>query len=89
VNHGTKVARTARTTALRANGRQAAGFGVIPAHGAHFSILSLAPPPARRLGPAPATWLTNIVPLKRSGADAPDNMQWQTVQDAKAKDRTE
>jgi hypothetical protein len=33
--------------------------------------------------------LTNIVPLKRSGADAPDNMQWQTVQDAKAKDRTE
>ena len=31
----------------------------------------------------------HIVPLKRSGADAPENMQWQTVQDAKAKDRTE
>jgi hypothetical protein len=31
----------------------------------------------------------HVTPLKRGGADAPGNMQWQTVQDAKAKDKTE
>ena len=28
-------------------------------------------------------------PLKRGGADDPSNMQWQTVKDAKEKDKTE
>jgi len=27
--------------------------------------------------------------LKEGGRDAPDNMEWQTVKDAKAKDRVE
>jgi len=31
----------------------------------------------------------HIQPLKRGGADDPSNMQWQTVEDAKAKDRWE
>ena len=31
----------------------------------------------------------HIVPLKRGGADAPSNMQWQTVAEAKAKDKRE
>jgi hypothetical protein len=31
----------------------------------------------------------HIVPLEYGGADIPANMQWQTVQDAKIKDRTE
>lgn len=31
----------------------------------------------------------HIKPLKRGGADDPSNMQWQTVEDAKAKDRWE
>jgi hypothetical protein len=31
----------------------------------------------------------HIVPLECGGADAPSNMQWQTVQEAKIKDRTE
>jgi hypothetical protein len=30
-----------------------------------------------------------VVPLKRGGADAPGNMQWQTIQAAKAKDKIE
>jgi hypothetical protein len=30
-----------------------------------------------------------VTPLKRGGADDPSNMQWQTVEDAKAKDRVE
>jgi hypothetical protein len=31
----------------------------------------------------------HIKALKRGGADDPSNMQWQTVEDAKAKDRWE
>ena len=31
----------------------------------------------------------HIVPLKRGGSDSPSNMQWQTVQAAKAKDKSE
>jgi hypothetical protein len=49
--------------------------------------------------PCPATGKTSgackgyvidhVVPLKRGGADAPSNMQWQTTAAAKAKDRIE
>jgi 2',3'-cyclic-nucleotide 2'-phosphodiesterase (5'-nucleotidase family) len=31
----------------------------------------------------------HIVALKHGGADEPENMQWQTVEEAKAKDRVE
>jgi len=31
----------------------------------------------------------HIVPLACGGADAPSNMQWQTVEEAKAKDKWE
>ena len=31
----------------------------------------------------------HVVPLKRGGADSPSNMQWQTTEQAKAKDRVE
>src|SRR5262245_30769195 len=31
----------------------------------------------------------HIIPLECGGADAPSNMQWQTVQEAKIKDRSE
>lgn len=33
--------------------------------------------------------IDHVRALKRGGADDPSNMQWQTTQDAKAKDRTE
>lgn len=33
--------------------------------------------------------IDHIIPLKRGGADSPENMQWQTIDDAKAKDRWE
>ena len=37
----------------------------------------------------PGYVVDHIVPLACGGADAPSNMQWQTMADAKAKDKTE
>jgi hypothetical protein len=49
------------------------------------------PCPATHLptGPCPGYIIDHIIALKRGGADSPSNMQWQTVEDAKAKDRVE
>jgi hypothetical protein len=53
----------------------------------------------RRLHPCPATGLRkgpcagyvidHVKPLACGGPDSPDNMQWQTIADAKAKDAVE
>lgn len=40
-------------------------------------------------GACPGYVVDHIVPLCAGGPDAPANMQWQTVDDGKAKDRTE
>ena len=40
-------------------------------------------------GACPGYVIDHVVPLKRGGADAPANMQWQTEEAAKAKDRWE
>jgi len=40
-------------------------------------------------GACPGYIVDHIIPLKRGGADLPSNMQWQTIADAKAKDRIE
>ena len=37
----------------------------------------------------PGYVVDHIIPLKRGGADAPSNMQWQTIAEAKAKDKWE
>ena len=40
--------------------------------------------------PRPPGWvIDHIIPLKEGGCDCPENMQWQTIADAKAKDRWE
>lgn len=42
-----------------------------------------------RRGPCPGHVIDHIWPLCAGGEDLPSNMQWQTVEDAKAKDRDE
>jgi hypothetical protein len=37
----------------------------------------------------PGYVVDHIIPLKRGGCDCPPNMQWQTIQEAKAKDKWE
>ncbi len=37
----------------------------------------------------PGYVIDHVIALKRGGADHPSNMQWQTIAEAKAKDRTE
>jgi hypothetical protein len=40
-------------------------------------------------GPCPGYVIDHVIPLKRGGQDAAGNMQWQTKEDAKRKDRWE
>jgi len=37
----------------------------------------------------PGYVIDHIIPLKKGGCDCPENMQWQTIEDAKAKDKWE
>ena len=47
------------------------------------------PATGRASGPCPGYIVDHVVPLCAGGADHPANMQWQTVDAAKAKDREE
>ena len=47
------------------------------------------PSTGRRSGACPGYVIDHVIALKRGGADAPGNMQWQTIQAAKAKDKVE
>lgn len=47
------------------------------------------PSTGRTSGPCPGYVVDHVQALKHGGADAPSNMQWQTIEAAKAKDRWE
>lgn len=47
------------------------------------------PSTGRSSGACPGYVIDHVQALKHGGRDAPDNMQWQTVEAAKAKDRVE
>ena len=46
-------------------------------------------PPGGRADGCPGYAVDHVKALECGGADAPTNMQWQTVAEGKAKDRTE
>jgi 5-methylcytosine-specific restriction endonuclease McrA len=47
------------------------------------------PSTGKPAGACPGYIVDHVVPIKRGGADVAENMQWQTVSEAKAKDRVE
>lgn len=54
-----------------------------------FKLEQPCPSTGRSKGACPGWIIDHIEALACGGADAPENMQWQTVEDAKAKDRWE
>ena len=61
----------------------------LPARIALYLIEQLTAPPNTRPLIRRLHVIDHIIPLKRGGADAPSNMQWQTKEAAKAKDKWE
>ena len=54
-----------------------------------FEKTTPCPSTGQQKGSCPGYIIDHIIPLACGGADAPSNMQWQTIQDAKTKDNWE
>lgn len=54
-----------------------------------FKKYNPCPSTGKSRGACPGYVIDHVTPLKRGGADRPSNMQWQTIQAAKEKDKTE
>lgn len=54
-----------------------------------FKKANPCPSTRKHSGACPGYVIDHVKPLKRGGADSPSNMQWQTNQQAKEKDRWE
>ncbi len=89
---------SSHSTAHRAS-NHARAAGVVRDNHGHITRSTRAKDEFKRGHPCPATGkssgpchgyvIDHVVPLKRGGPDAPGNMQWQTVEAAKAKDKVE
>lgn len=54
-----------------------------------FKKLHPCPVTGKSTGKCPGYVIDHVKPLKRGGKDRPDNMQWQTKEEAKEKDKWE
>lgn len=76
----------------RASGAQRDAHGrIVRSEAARDEFMREHPCPStgRTSGPCPGYVVDHIRALKHGGADTPSNMQWQTVEAAKAKDKIE
>lgn len=88
----TKPASLHRRTSIKAQGVQRHADGRIardPIQRATFERSHPCPSTGRSSGACAGYVVDHITPLKRGGADRPENMQWQTTAAAKLKDKTE
>lgn len=97
----TEAAKGGTNHAPTENGHHGANYATGVPHNAHgrivrdprarnaFKRANPCPATGKASGPCPGYVIDHVTPLKRGGADAPSNMQWQTEAAAKAKDRTE
>ena len=60
-----------------------------PAARRNFQRQHPCPATGKTTGACPGYVADHVMPLKRGGADSPENMRWQTVAEARAKDRIE
>lgn len=60
-----------------------------PKQRAEFVKANPCPATGKQRGACPGYVVDHIKPLACGGPDKPENMQWQTVEEAKAKDRIE
>jgi hypothetical protein len=56
---------------------------------AEFKRLQLCPSTGQQRGPCPGWIIDHVTPLCAGGKDHSSNMQWQTIVEAKAKDKDE
>ncbi len=54
-----------------------------------FKIDNACPSTGRYKGSCPNYIIDHVIPLACGGSDSPENMQWQTKEDARAKDKWE
>jgi hypothetical protein len=85
VGHSEFSTKKCGNCARTANGRIARS----PAARRAFQASHPCPATGRTSGACPGFVVDRMEPLKRGGADAPGNMQWQTKAAAKAKDKIE
>ncbi len=85
-------AHSSHPVSHKASGVQRDSHGKIkrdPEQRARFMRSHPCPSTGKTHGACPAYVVDHVRPLKEGGRDDPSNMQWQTVTDAKAKDKWE
>jgi hypothetical protein len=86
---GTRSSGTSHATHYTSTKRGSSHAKRDPAERRAFQRTHPCPSTGRTSGACPGYVVDHVEALKRGGADSPSNMQWQTVEDAKAKDRVE
>ena len=86
----TRVPKISQPHYFASAGRDSRGrIARSPAARSAFEREHPSPATGRNRGDCPGYVIDHVKPLECGGVDAPSNMQWQTVAEGKAKDKTE